>query len=139
MPDQTQTSPLVLLVGHCGPDSFMLRNITQRALPAARIEMVDDRRSLERHLPGADLLLINRVLDGALSAPSGIELIRALAAQPTAPPMMLISNFPEAQSDAEAAGALPGFGKRDAYAEETARRIRDAVDRGAGRAPTAAS
>jgi two-component system chemotaxis response regulator CheY len=132
MPDHCTLSPLILLVGHCGPDGHMLRNITQRAVPAARIEMVDDDHLLSAHLPQADLLLVNRLLDGAMSHSSGIELIRALAAKPAAPAMMLVSNYPEAQAAAEAAGALPGFGKRDAYAEETARRISDAVDRAGG-------
>jgi len=58
-----------------------------------------------------DLVLINRRFhaDGR----EGVELIRRLKsdAHTAATPVMLISNFPEYQAQAVAAGAAPGFGK----------------------------
>lgn len=123
-------APLIVLVGHCGPDSFMLRNVAQRAVPGARVESADDRESLQAAAADADLLLVNRVLDTDVGYASGIDLIRDLSPNARAA-MMLISNYPDAQTQAEAAGAVPGFGKRDAYAEETAERIRRAVARSA--------
>lgn len=131
--------PVVVLVGHCGPDSFMLRSVIERALRSeggVRIEMADSREELEAVLSSADLLLINRVLGRSLEG-SGVELIRRLKREmgEGGPRMMLVSNYADAQEEAEAAGALPGFGKAAAYAEETARRLRAAVGRdGAGAA-----
>lgn len=123
-------TPVIVLVGHCGPDSFMLRNVAQRAVPGAKIESADDPEALRAAAAGADLLLVNRVLDTDVGYASGIDLIRDLAPGSHAA-MMLVSNYPDAQAQAEAAGAAPGFGKRDAYARETAERIRGAVARSA--------
>ena len=41
--------------------------------------------------------------------------------------MMLVSNFEDAQAEAEAAGALPGFGKTQMYDPRTRERILGAV------------
>lgn len=97
-------------------------------LPGATAEFVQDQSDLSKRLAGADLLLINRALDGDFSAADGVELIRRLAsAGPAGPKMMLVSGYPDAQAAAEAAGAQPGFGKRDLYAAETKRRLRVAL------------
>jgi len=40
---------------------------------------------------------------------------------------MLISNFPEAQDHAVAAGALRGFGKTQLYNDSTAKLLRQAI------------
>lgn len=60
-----------------------------------------------------DLVLVNRVLD--VDGTSGIDLIHAIKADPElAPlPVMLVSNYADAQAEAKAAGALTGFGKAD--------------------------
>ena len=128
----TDTTPIVLLVGHCGPDAAMLRSAASRAIKGARVEMVNEDQDLGHRLAGASLLLVNRVLDGSFGTESGIELIRILAAAdgPT-PPMMLISNFAEAQEEAEAAGARPGFGKSQVMQPIAADRMRDAAGVGA--------
>ena len=57
------------------------------------------------------LILVNRVNDSDGS--SGIELIREIRSNPQfeAIPIMLISNYADAQKQALAAGAVPGFGK----------------------------
>ena len=65
-----------------------------------------------------DLVLVNRILDADGS--SGLALVRELK-QTDEPrvantPVMLVSNFAEARHQAEALGALPGFGKDDLYA-----------------------
>jgi hypothetical protein len=122
MPDAT---PTVLLVGHCSPDAFALRSAVGSAVPRAAIVFANDQETLAKHAPGARLLLINRVLDGDFDAQDGVALIRELG--PAAPAMMLISNVPEAQSEAAAAGALPGFGKRDMYADTTREKLRAAL------------
>jgi two-component system, chemotaxis family, chemotaxis protein CheY len=124
---ESSNSPTVMLVGHCGPDSYSLRNAVGRAIAGVTIISADDGETLEANLARADLLLVNRVLLGYFESESGMDLIARLARTPGAPRTMLISNFPEAQAAAEAAGALPGFGKKDIYAEETTRRLRAAV------------
>jgi len=107
---------LVLLVGHCMPDSFSLSRAVKASGADAATKRVNTGRALEEHLEGAALLLVNRALDGRFDAADGIELIRALRErgdEASAIPMLLVSNYPEAQAAAEAAGALPGFGKHD--------------------------
>jgi two-component system, chemotaxis family, chemotaxis protein CheY len=116
----------VVLVGHCGPDSWALKSAVGSAIPGARVVSANDQPELERAMETADLLLVNRQLDGAFDADSGADLIRAIRAA-KGPGAMLISNFPEAQAEAEAAGALPGFGKTAMYAAETKRRLRAAL------------
>lgn len=116
----------ILLVGHCGPDAWMLRSMAQRAAKGSDVFMVNSQSALDEHLDNAGLLLVNRVLDGSFGGDSGIELIRTLATD-GAPPMMLVSNFEDAQAEAEAAGAHPGFGKRDANSPQTMSLVRVAM------------
>jgi hypothetical protein len=116
----------VVLVGHCGPDAWLLRNALARALPQARIVAVDDDRDLRVHFRPDRLLLVNRVLDGAFANDDGIQLIRDAASAPDPPRLMLISNYADAQAAAIEAGALPGFGKKNVYDEATVKLLRDA-------------
>ncbi len=117
----------IVLVGHCGPDAFALRNAMQSIAPGAIVEAVSDEEAAYRAAMASDLLVINRLLDGDFSNPSGIELIRDIALRGIAARLMLVSNYREAQADAETAGAVPGFGKRDMYAESTRQRVREAI------------
>jgi hypothetical protein len=119
----------IVLVGHCGPDSYSLRSAVSRMVPGAAVVFANDERALAGELPTADLLLVNRLLDGEYSAATGVDLIRAVGAAGGSkrPAMMLVSNLPEAQAEAQAAGAAPGFGKRDAYSEEAGQRVRAAL------------
>lgn len=116
----------VVLVGHCGPDAGMLRSAIQRALPDCEITHADRRKDLEERADASSLLLINRVLPAGLGESSGIDLIRKLQARDEAnrPAAMLISNYEDAQREAEAAGALPGFGKADLGKPETREKLR---------------
>ncbi len=125
MPDTTP--PRVALIGHCGPDSFALRTFIGSALPGSTIEFVNDQADTESRLADFDALLINRVLDGSFKTESGIELIRALAALDHAPSLMLISNYDDAQAEAEAAGATKGFGKSELNTDPARSALRAAV------------
>jgi hypothetical protein len=107
-------SRMILLVGHCGPDSWALKTAVSRIVPGSEVVLVNDDRALEKKLPGSTLVLVNRVLDGSFTASSGIELIGRLSAQ-AGPRCMLISNFPDAQAEAVLAGAVHGFGKAEMY------------------------
>jgi two-component system chemotaxis response regulator CheY len=57
------------------------------------------------------LVLVNRVFDADGS--TGLDLIRQIQAddQLRAVPVMLVSNYEDAQAEAVRAGAVPGFGK----------------------------
>lgn len=123
----TANSPLthVALVGHCGFDGSSLTRLAQSALPDAQVVAVNTQSQLDAVAHRQSLLLINRVLDGRFDAGSGLDMIKHLAGQDDAPAMMLISNYPDAQADAVAAGALPGFGKNDIGKAEVSQRLRD--------------
>jgi hypothetical protein len=57
-----------------------------------------------------------------------VSRLAAAAATRAGPIPVLISNYPEAQAAAIAAGARPGFGKQSLYAEETKVAIKSAFD-----------
>src|SRR5262249_31743927 len=106
----------VLNVGQCGLDHGSIGQALQRAFsvevePAATHEEAIDAIRAD---PGRyALVLVNRV--GDLDGAPGVDLVRGLKSDPALAgvPVMLVSNFPEAQAEAVAAGALPGFGKRE--------------------------
>lgn len=118
----------IALVGHCGFDSGSLSRFAGQAVPGAEVVRVNDQQSLDRVADADTLLLVNRVLDGRFDVGgSGIDLIQALAERGNAGSAMLISNYEDAQAQAVAAGALPGFGKSQIGDKTTARRISEAV------------
>ena len=71
-----------------------------------------------------DLVLINRVLD--YDGASGVALVGRIKADPglAAVPVMLVSNYEDAQREAVAKGALPGFGKAALGQPHTLARLR---------------
>ena len=113
MSDQNVTaSKSVMVVGNCLPDNFTMGRWFKKHFDAdylkarnrvAAIEM------LRKH--SIDLVLVNRIFDS--DGGSGIDLIAELTRDFSATTTMLISNFADAQTDAEAQGALPGFGKSE--------------------------
>ena len=118
----------VVLVGHCGPDSSYLRMAVQKAASDVVVTMADDDRDLQKLISaGVDLLLINRTLDYGFSAEGGAELIKHLRSTDPNIRAMLVSNYPEAQAEAVAAGALPGFGKREIGSPRVGQVIREAI------------
>lgn len=120
----------IALVGHCGPDAWMLRGVVARAFPGAEVAMVNDSATTSAHAERADLLLVNRRLGGDFDTTSGLDLIRALMGLPRRrATLMLVSDLAEAQAQAEALGAAPGIGKSRAGTPEAAQRMRAAVER----------
>ncbi len=102
----------VLSVGQCGPDHGTISRTLRKELGAEVHSADHPAEALDALRAGSyQLVLVNRVFDADGS--SGLELIRAIKADPalSSVPVMLVSNYPEAQSEAEALGALPGFGK----------------------------
>jgi len=112
--NETKSPKKILLVGHCGPDSTYLRIAVRSAIGEATISSAGDRAALDRAIKdGVDLILFNRELDYGFEPATGVDMIRVLKQQHPDLKMMLITNYPEVQSAAIAAGAVPGFGKRD--------------------------
>jgi two-component system, chemotaxis family, chemotaxis protein CheY len=128
-------SKKVALVGHCGPDGSYLRMAVGAVEKGTQVIMVDDDGALRKALhDGVDLLLLNRVLDFGFEEHEGIAVIRNLRRAYPELKMMLVSNYPEAQAAAVAAGALPGFGKRDLGSARAKTMLREALIGPAGEA-----
>jgi hypothetical protein len=128
--------PHVILVGHCTPDSGMLTTLVTRHAPNARVERVNDHASLAPHRRAGVVWLVNRIPDGDFRH-DGLRLVEE-AATDDGPTLVLISNHPDAQADAAARGALPGFGKARLYAAETVSALQTAFAHAAERAAAAA-
>lgn len=110
----------LLDVGNCNPDHSMIRQMLTENFDVTidRVMFVNEameKLSANRY----DLVLFNRLVfdDGS----EGIELLRQAKADPqfASTPMMMISNFPEAQAASQAAGGVPGFGKAAVKTPET--------------------
>ncbi len=97
----------------------MLKTAVGRALPEATIVSVNDVDALGEYRTPEALLLVNRELDGRFHTQSGIDIIREITQQSDGPVTMLISNLQDAQAQAIAAGAKPGFGKSQLYDKST--------------------
>src|SRR5690606_15944113 len=102
----------VLDVGQCGMDHSAIRSLITTRFDAD----VDRAHSIEEALSAMrkfsyNLVLVNRILDA--DGREGLELIRQAQAdeQLKAIPIMMVSNYADAQAAAIAAGAQPGFGK----------------------------
>ena len=121
-------SKKIVLVGHCGPDSYALKHAVSRMAPGSSVVLTMSESELTRELPTADLVLVNRLLDGDYALSQGVDLIAQIASSPDPKPAtMLISNYADAQAEAETAGARPGFGKRDIYTPDATAKVRAAL------------
>jgi two-component system chemotaxis response regulator CheY len=119
----------VLLVGHCGPDNSYLRMAVRAASADANIITADSSQEVANALAdGVDLLLVNRVLEYGFDHHNGVDLIKHIHALYPKMQLMLVSNYPEAQAAAVAAGAIPGFGKREIGSRAAATAISKALE-----------
>jgi two-component system chemotaxis response regulator CheY len=116
--------PRVLSVGQCGFDHGtiarrLLKDFGAEVVGAATFE--EAVACLRRG--GFDLVLVNRITDRD-GAP-GAELIHTLKADAElgTVPVMLVSNYPEAQDQAASLGALPGFGKSEIGSPQARERL----------------
>jgi hypothetical protein len=124
----TDNGKKILLVGHCGPDGSYLRSAVRAALGDVRFLQAIDNAELQKALDGGvDLVLLNRDLGYDFDPAAGVEMIGAMRAQYPALRMMLVSNYPDAQTAAVAAGALPGFGKRQIGTPRVSEVLRQAL------------
>ncbi len=118
----------VLSVGQCGPDQasisgflnthFNVETLTSDLLP----DTLDVLRSRK-----VDLVLINRKLDTDYT--DGINILKSIKADAELShiPVMIISNFDDAQQMAVAAGGSRGFGKSELSDPETQNRVAAAL------------
>ena len=119
-------SKRILDVGQCGMDGPRIAALLTREFHGS----VDRAHSKDEALELAatnryDLVLVNRLLDSDRSP--GLDVIAALReAHPTLR-VMLVSDFPEAQEQAEKLGALKGFGKAALQSQQTHDLLRSAL------------
>lgn len=118
-------SKRVLSIGQCGPDhralSAFLNQHFEVTIDTAKL--ADEALAKIRTEP-YDLVLVNRKLDEDYS--DGMEIIRNMLADPdiNTTPVMLVSNYPEAQEEAVGVGAEYGFGKWQYREAEVVERVR---------------
>lgn len=118
----------VVLVGHCGPDSSYLKMAVRAAATDVQVSAADSQAEIDQEITsGADLLLLNRVLDYGFEHHTGVDLLRELKKKHPQIKAMLVSNYSDAQEAAIAEGALPGFGKRDIGSAVVKQRIQSAL------------
>ena len=114
----------VLDVGNCDPDHGMIQQMLRENFDVRidRVMFVDDALARMRE-NRYDLVLFNRLIfeDGS----EGIELLRRAKADPALKdtPIMMISNFEDAQAASITAGGEPGFGKKSVFATTTIERL----------------
>jgi CheY-like chemotaxis protein len=114
----------VLDVGNCDPDYAAIRVMIEANF-AARLDhvmFIEEACDALRRSP-YDLVLVNRLIFADQS--EGTQLVRAMKRDGLAPdtPVLLISNYTDAQERARAEGAEPGFGKAALHDPETLERL----------------
>lgn len=111
-------SKKVLSVGQCNMDHGSITRLMREL--GTEVRRVDTAEEAIEALEGGPfgLVLVNRVFDA--DGGSGLELIRQVKAAKPGQAVMLVSNFEDAQAEARAAGAEPGFGKAALGRPETA-------------------
>jgi two-component system chemotaxis response regulator CheY len=130
--DNSTLTGRVVDIGQCDPDHASIRRLAESlGLSVVRAYTAADARKLVAE-PGVVLALVNRIFDA--DGASGMDCIEELVAltQSASFPnprmkVMLVSNYPEYQSQAVALGALPGFGKAALREPDTAELIRKAL------------
>ena len=116
-------SKRVLSVGQCSVDHAALSALLERSFGAEVVPADTAADALVALVHEKfDLVMVNRKLDVDYS--DGLEIIRQIKADPqiAATPCMLVTNYPEHQQAAVAAGAEPGFGK-SAYGQPETREL----------------
>ena len=116
----------VLSVGHCTGDDVRLGRLLAVEADAHldRADTAEQAKALAAQ-KRYDLILVNRIVEHDGS--SGVELIAELRRMENAGPMMLVSDYPDAQAEATAAGALQGFGKSALGTAEVGQMLRQVL------------
>ena len=110
----------VLDVGQCNADNYRISELLKKHFDVK----VDRSHSIAQAIESAskntyDLILINRLLDADGSA--GMDVLASLKLNPSSAkiPVMIVSNYEDAQELAMQKGAVAGFGKGALDSEET--------------------
>lgn len=114
----------VLDVGNCGVDHSAIRGMLEQSFQAEVVQADGPEDALALLKKNSfDLVLVNRKLDRDYS--DGLDIIKALKADPqlASVPCMLITNYPDQQAIAVAAGAEYGFGKKELRGPATHERL----------------
>lgn len=114
----------VLNVGQCNPDHASISRFLTMNFRAAvdRADELDETLEMLR-AKSYDLVLINRKLD--IDYSDGMRILKTLKADEEFReiPVMIVSNYADAQEAAVAAGAAHGFGKAELGKPETIARV----------------
>ena len=115
----------VLDVGQCNADNHSISALLQKHFDVE----VDRSHSLDQAIESAastayDLILINRLLDADGSA--GLDVLASLKSNPASAdaPVMIVSNYQDAQDKAMENGAVEGFGKSALGSAETLAKLK---------------
>jgi len=113
----------VLSVGQCVPDNMSLKSFLTGTFDAT-YETADSKEEAVEMTKGGDyaLVLVNRKLDADYS--EGMEVLKAIKGESQELPVMIVSNFEEAQQSAVAAGGEYGFGKSELGDPEVVNRLK---------------
>jgi CheY-like chemotaxis protein len=117
-------------VGQCGADHAAIARTIRQQFQAEVVAADSAEAALAQLRQGGfDLVFVNRVFDA--DGMSGMELIQQIQAdeQLRYTRMMLVSNYEDAQREAVAAGALPGFGKAALGHPQMLARVRSFLER----------
>lgn len=118
----------VLDVGQCDLDHGNISRLVEEHFNAS-VDRAHDRTEALAKVTGEayDLVLVNRLLDRDHS--EGLDVIREIKADAKAAnvPVMLVSNFEDAQAAAVSEGALQGFGKDSLGTNDTLAILRSAL------------
>lgn len=112
----------VLSVGQCGPDQAAINRFLKGNFDVAVTTVDTGPEAVDAiRKQTFDLVLLNRKLD--IDYSDGLEILRVLKADPDLQtvPVMLVTNYPEYQAQAVAAGAEHGFGKQELGRSDTVR------------------
>jgi two-component system chemotaxis response regulator CheY len=118
----------VLDIGNCAPDHTSISSFFTGNFGCDVVQAHDAVDALKQLKSGRfDLVLVNRKLD--IDYSDGIDVIRQIKADPEVSdvPVMLITNYPEHQEAAVAAGAIRGFGKLEFAKPETRERVAEVL------------
>ena len=116
----------VLSVGQCGPDHHSISTFLKRHFDVEVAAVDSQQEAIQAVQDNAfDLVLLNRIFDA--TGTEGMETLRQLKSNATTSevPVMLVSNFADAQETAVAEGALPGFGKSALDLPDTRERLQN--------------
>ena len=116
----------ILDVGQCGYDGPRMTKML-RAKVGVHVDAADTLAEAGEKITAKryDLVLVNREL--AFEGTEGLDLIRAMRDSGTDTPVMLVSDKPDAQAEAERLGAVHGFGKSALDDPATVDLIRHAI------------